>query len=204
MADINFTALALASFIFAISPGPGIVAVLATSVSRGAIIASAMSVGAVCGDMIYLLLAMVSLASIAQGIDEIMLVVRVLGGCYLGWIGYRQMISPPLNAAMTSVSGRSLGIAWGTGFMISLTNPKVIVFYLSFLPLFIDLGAIDFQQGIKVVVVMYFSVLAGPMVVVAIGKKARDVATGEVSGRWLNRITGLMMIAVGVALIAMI
>lgn len=51
---------------------------------------------------------------------------------------------------------------------------------------------------------MYFSVLAGPMVVVAIGKKARDVATGEVSGRWLNRITGLMMIAVGVALIAMI
>ena len=86
MADINFTALALASFIFAISPGPGIVAVLATSVSRGAIIASAMSVGAVCGDMIYLLLAMLSLASIAQGIDEIMLVVRVLGGCYLGWI----------------------------------------------------------------------------------------------------------------------
>ena len=147
MADINFTALALASFIFAISPGPGIVAVLATSVSRGAIIASAMSVGAVCGDMIYLLLAMVSLASIAQGIDEIMLVVRVLGGCYLGWIGYRQMISPPLTAAMTPVSGRSLGIAWGTGFMISLTNPKVIVFYLSFLPLLLTSARSTFSRG---------------------------------------------------------
>lgn len=204
MPEINYLALALASFVFAISPGPGIVAVLATSISRGAPMGAAMSVGEVCGDMVYLLLAMISLAGLAHALDDVMLVVRVLGGLYLVWIGYRQMISPPLRVDTTPASSRNLGLAWGTGLMISLTNPKVIVFYLSFLPLFIDLTAITPMTGAKVMVVMFFSVLAGPLVVVVIGRKARDLASGEVSGRWLNRITGLLMISVGAALVALI
>ena len=52
-------------------------------------------------------------------------------------------------------------------------------------------------------VVMFISVLAGPLLVVVVGRRARDIATGEVSGRWLNRITGMMLIAVAVAMILM-
>lgn len=204
MDDINFLALAAASFFFAATPGPGIVAVLATSISRGSAMGVAMSVGEVCGDMIYLLLAMVSLASLAQYMDDIMMVIRILGAGYLCWIGYQQMVSPPIKAEIAPVSSKGLSVSFATGVMISLTNPKVMVFYLSFLPLFIDLTTVTVETGIQIMLVMFFSVLGGPLLAVAIGKKARDFATGEKTGRWLNRVTGFLMIGVGIAMVATI
>lgn len=164
----------------------------------------AMSVGEVCGDMIYLLLAMISLASLAQHLDDIMLVIRIFGAGYLCWIGYQQMVSPPMKAEKAPVSSKGLGLSFATGVMISLTNPKVMIFYLSFLPLFIDLSQVTFDSGSKIMLVMFFSVLGGPLLAVAIGKKARDFATGEKTGRWLNRVTGILMIGVGVAMVATI
>lgn len=201
MADINFITLAIASFLFAISPGPGVVAVLAVSINRGVKSGIAMTAGEVTGDMIYLVLAMVSLASIAQSLSSVLLVIRVLGAIYLCWIGYKTFKSPPLVQGLADVSTRGLIRAFGTGFMISVTNPKVIVFYLSFLPLFIDMTSLDFFTGIQVMIVMYVSVFMGPLVIVILGHHARNFATNDVTGRILNQITGLLLMLVGAALI---
>ena len=201
MADINFITLAIASFLFAISPGPGVVAVLAISINRGAKSGIAMTAGEVTGDMIYLVLAMVSLASIAQSLNNVLLVVRVLGAIYLCWIGYKTFKAPALVQGLAGVSTRGLIKAFGTGFMISITNPKVIVFYLSFLPLFIDMTSLDLTSGIQVMIVMYISVFMGPFVVVLLGHHARNFATDEVKGRILNQITGILLMMVGAALI---
>ena len=201
MENLNFITLALASFIFAITPGPGIVAVLAVTINRGAANGAAMSVGEVTGDMIYLLAVMISVASFAQELAPVLLVVRVLGAIYLGWLGYQQFISPPLVVGNVVMSSRKLAASFATGFMISLTNPKVMVFYLSFLPLFIDMTMIDVMTGFQVFVVMFFSVLMGPLVVVVMGHNARQFATHDVYGRWINRFTGLALIAVALALV---
>lgn len=201
MADIDFLALAVASFLFAITPGPGIVAVLATSINRGAAHGAAMSVGEVCSDMVYLLVAMISLASLSGVLEDVLFVVRVVGAGYLAWMGYQQFVSPPVEAGSAPVTKSSLLGSFVTGMVISITNPKVILFYLLFLPLFLDLSAITVMSGAMIMVVMFFSVLAGPLLVVAIGRKARDIATGEVSGRWLNRITGSLLIGVAAAMI---
>ncbi|NBQ82944.1 MAG: hypothetical protein EBU10_01765, partial [Alphaproteobacteria bacterium] len=64
-------------------------------------------------------------------------------------------------------------VSAATGFMISITNPKVMVFYLSFLPLFIDLNGLDVTTGMQVVMVMFISVLMGPMAVVWLAHHAR-------------------------------
>lgn len=201
MQHIDFFALAAASFIFAISPGPGIVAVLATSINRGTAHGIAMSVGEVTSDMVYLLIAMVSLASLSASLNDMLFVVRLIGAGYLTWMGIKQMIAPPVKAGAAPVTTGGLLVSFGTGMLISITNPKVILFYLLFLPLFLDLSALDFNTGALVMAVMFFSVLAGPLVVVLIGRKARDIATGEVSGRWVNRITGLMLIGVAAAMV---
>ena len=85
--------------------------------------------------------------------------------------------------------------------MISLTNPKVMVFYLSFLPLFIDMTMIDLMTGVQVFAVMFVSVLAGPLLVAALGHKGRLFASHDIYGRWVNRFTGLALIAVALALV---
>lgn len=201
MEHLNFLTLALASFIFAITPGPGIVAVLAVTINRGFWNGAAMSLGEVTGDMIYLLVVMISVASFAEELTAPLLVVRVLGAIYLGWLGYQQFKSPPLVVGDALLSSRKVLSSFATGFMISLTNPKVMVFYLSFLPLFIDMTMIDVMTGSQVFVVMFFSVLAGPLLVAAMGHKARKFASHDIYGRWVNRFTGLALIAVALALV---
>ena len=201
MTEIDYVALAVASFIFAITPGPGILAVLAISINRGSAHGVAMSVGEVCADMVYLLLAMVSLASLSASLADFLYYVRIIGAGYIGWMGIRQMTAPPARAGQVPVTTGGVIGAFATGVMISITNPKVILFYLLFLPVFIDLSAMTMASGATVMVVMFISVLAGPLLVVVVGRRARDIATGEVSGRWLNRITGMMLIGVAVAMI---
>ena len=203
MAEIDYVALAVASFIFAITPGPGILAVLAISINRGSAHGVAMSVGEVCADMVYLLLAMISLASLSASLADFLYYVRIIGAGYIGWMGIRQMTAPPARAGQVPVTTGGVIGAFATGVMISITNPKVILFYLLFLPVFIDLSAMTVASGATVMVVMFISVLAGPLLVVVVGRRARDIATGEVSGRWLNRITGMMLIGVAVAMILM-
>ena len=85
--------------------------------------------------------------------------------------------------------------------MISITNPKVIVFYLSFLPLFIDLGALNFGSGAMVMAVMFVSVYTGPALIAILGNRAARLAMGERSGRIMNKATGIMLIGVAAALI---
>lgn len=204
MTEINYLALALASVVFAITPGPGIVALIAVSVSRGALTGAVMSFAMVWGDMVYLVLAIISLASIAHSLEGVMLVIRIAGGLYLGWFGYRQMISPPISAKTVAVNARTLGVAAASGFMISVTNPKVIVFYLSFLPLFMDLGQLRGGQALAVPAVIFASVWAAVLVVVVSASKARKLVTGEVSGRWVNRVTGAMLILVAATLVALV
>ena len=201
MTEIDYVALAVASFIFAITPGPGILAVLAISINRGSAHGVAMSVGEVCADMVYLLLAMISLASLSASLADFLYYVRIIGAGYIGWMGIRQMTAPPARAGQVPVTTGGVIGAFATGVMISITNPKVILFYLLFLPVFIDLSAMTVASGATVMVVMFISVLAGPLLVVVVGRRARDIATGEVSGRWLNRITGMMLIGVAVAMI---
>ncbi len=200
----HYLSLAAFSFAFAISPGPGIVAVLVTSIRSGLRPAAAMSVGEVVGDMLYLLTVMISLANLAHYLEDFLLVVRIFGAGYLGFIGYRSFFAPPITIDDTQSGKKSIIWAFGAGFMISITNPKVIIFYSSFLPLFIDLTAIDFRGGAAVTGVMFFSVLAGPMLVAFLGVPARRLATGARSGRWMMRITGLMLIFIAIALIATI
>ena len=203
MNEIDYLALAVASFIFAITPGPGIVAVLAISINRGTAHGVAMSVGEVCADMGYLLLAMISLASLSASLADFLYFVRIIGAGYITWLGIQQMRKPPVMAGDAPVNTGGVIGAFATGVMISSTNPKVILFYLLFLPVFIDLSALTLSSGATVMLVMFFSVLAGPLLVVLIGRRARDIATGELSGRWLNRITGMMLIAVAVAMVLM-
>ena len=87
---LTLLSLMIATFVYAISPGPGLFAVLAISTRFGPIPAIWVSIGHTVGDIIYVALAMLALNALAEVINESMLYVKILGASYLIFIGYQQ------------------------------------------------------------------------------------------------------------------
>ena len=88
----------IAIFIFGITPGPGIFAILAKSMSQGAKSCVWLSVGMSISDICYLVMACFGLASLAYAWEEIFLVIRILGGAYLVYLGWKMWTSVPALA----------------------------------------------------------------------------------------------------------
>ncbi len=134
---LTLLSLMIATFVYAISPGPGLFAVLAISTRFGPIPAIWVSIGHTVGDIIYVALAMLALNALAEVINESMLYVKILGASYLIFIGYQQFRSKGISFEPSSKKSSVIKLLIA-GFVVGVTNPKTIIFYLSFLPIFID------------------------------------------------------------------
>ena len=193
--------LSIAAFIFGISPGPGTLAALSISTTRGLRSGLILSAGEAVGDITYLTLAILSLGYLAQILEPAMTVVRWLGAGYLIYLGISQFRLASLNINSNTPSSKNLIRLFFMGFLIGGTNPKVILFYLSFIPLFIDLSNIDLTTGLQIASTVYVSVFASLVVVCIAGNQIKSWISKPRSIKILNRITGTMMIFVGLLLV---
>ena len=193
--------LSIAAFIFGISPGPGTLAALSISTTRGLRSGLILSAGEAVGDITYLTLAILSLGYLAQILEPAMIVVRWLGAGYLIYLGISQFRLASLNINSNTPSSKNLIRLFFMGFLIGGTNPKVILFYLSFIPLFIDLSDIDLTTGLQIASTVYVSVFASLVVVCIAGNQIKSWINKPRSIKILNRITGTMMIFVGLLLV---
>ena len=193
--------LSIAAFIFGISPGPGTLAALSISTTRGLRSGLILSAGEAVGDITYLTLAILSLGYLAQILEPAMIVVRWLGAGYLIYLGISQFRLASLNINSNTQSSKNLIRLFFMGFLIGGTNPKVILFYLSFIPLFIDLSNIDLTTGLQIASTVYVSVFASLVVVCIAGNQIKSWINKPRSIKILNRITGTMMIFVGLLLV---
>jgi threonine/homoserine/homoserine lactone efflux protein len=128
-------------FIFAITPGPGVFAILAKAMVEGPKKCIMMALGMVASDLLYLQLACFGLATIADNWSDIFLIIRYLGAGYLIYLGYKMITAFTHNQPISNQqkSQQTPLTSFSHGFLISASNPKVILFYVSFLPTFIDL-----------------------------------------------------------------
>lgn len=213
--------LALASFVFVMTPGPGVLAILAKALVAGRFPASILGLGLVLGDAAYLLLALTSLQSLASGLGSLMVLVRWLGAGWLIWLGWRQFHAPLLYLEKPVPAGDGAGAdnaanaphrdggnsVWAlllTGFFISGSNPKVILFYLSFLPLFLDLDSLSAQAAIQAFLIIVAVLVAGVLLSALLAAEIRHFAKSPARARWINRIAGSLLIAVGFSLILLV
>ena len=99
---LTLISLIVATFIYAISPGPGLFAVLAIATRFGPVPAIWLSLGHTIGDIIYVALAMLALSALAELINNSMLYVKILGASYLIFIGYQQYRSRGVSFEQSS------------------------------------------------------------------------------------------------------
>jgi|TARA_B100001063_G_scaffold214124_1_gene214137 threonine/homoserine/homoserine lactone efflux protein len=187
----------IATFVYAISPGPGLFAVLAISTRFGPIPAIWVSIGHTVGDIIYVALAMLALNALADLINESMLYVKILGASYLIFIGYQQFRSKGISFEPSSKKSSVIKLLIA-GFVVGVTNPKTIIFYLSFLPIFIDLNNLTLNTEVQVIVAIGLTVFFVLSLANILGVRLRSYIENPDSIRRINQVTGVTMILVGV------
>lgn len=185
----------IAVFIFGITPGPGVFAILARALIHGARSCLALSVGMIMSDIAYLIAACFGLAAIATHYGEVFFVIRILGALYLLYLGYK-MWTAPVDFNIDSPEQKQLSKRMGflQGFLISASNPKVILFYIAFLPTFMDLTVLSGTDIMVASVLTFIGLLAGLMLIAAFAAKARIWFQSERAVKGLNRSAGSLMI----------
>ncbi|KJY82884.1 threonine transporter [Vibrio galatheae] len=191
----------IAMFIFSITPGPGVFAIIARAIVSGARNCIALSAGMVVSDVIYFLLACFGLAAIAENWATLFIAIRYIGAAYLIYLGYKMIKSlPQATDALeqnTAVNKQSILAGFVQGFLISASNPKVILFYISFLPTFMDLTSLSHQDIALAVGLTMVALMTGIMsVAFGAGKLAKVIKTPKAQQR-MNRGAGSIMIAAG-------
>ena len=194
---LTLLSLMIATFVYAISPGPGLFAVLAISTRFGPIPAIWVSIGHTVGDIIYVALAMLALNALAEVINESMLYVKILGASYLIFIGYQQFRSKGISFEPSSKKSSVIKLLIA-GFVVGVTNPKTIIFYLSFLPIFIDLNNLTLNTEVQVIVAIGLTVFFVLSLANILGVRLRSYIENPDSIRRINQLTGVTMILVGV------
>ena len=201
MSLLNIFAFSLAMFLLAITPGPGVFATISRALSSGFLNASFVVMGIVIGDIIFLLLAIFVLSAIASILGDFFILVKYLGGIYLLFLGYKILTSKEQETNLKGIYELSWKKNFLTGLIITLSNPKVILFYLGFLPTFINLQTLT-AIDIFIISTVVTIVLGGVMLAYAYSaSSAKNLFKSKSSKRKMNIAAGSVMISAGAVLI---
>ncbi|KJG13662.1 threonine transporter [Photobacterium iliopiscarium] len=186
-------------FIFAITPGPGVFAILAKAMVEGPKKCIMMALGMVASDLLYLQLACFGLATIADNWSDIFLIIRYLGAGYLIYLGYKMITAFTHNQPISNQqkSQQTPLTSFSHGFLISASNPKVILFYVSFLPTFIDLTRLHGSDLILISVLSSIALMTAIMLVAYGASRLANVIKTPIAQQRLNKTAGSIMIAAG-------
>ena len=202
MTLLSTLALIGALFILAVTPGPAVFAIVARALASGVRQAALLVLGVILGDLVFLVLAIYGLAALAEQLNELFVVIKYIGGGYLIWLGLKLWFSPPANEEQAASDKKPMAANLSTGLFITLSNPKVILFYLGFLPTFVDLQTLT-TADIGIIVLAIFMVLGAVFLGYAyIAGKAQGMFKSQRAGRVFNRSAGGVMIATGCVLLS--
>ena len=197
---VDYGSFCAAIVLFLALPGPGTFALLTSTAKGGMRAGAAATFGLIAGDQVLLWLAVAGVAAVLAAHPTWFHAIQYLGAAYLAWIGLRLLLARGDGAA-TPIRIEPRHYA-RQAFLITLLNPKAIVFYMAFFPLFIDPAH---HRG-----VLTFAAMAGTIAVItavyclalcagaeAIGRRLRS--HGRL-GRMLERLAGIVLIAFGIKL----
>ncbi|EJL6751063.1 LysE family translocator [Vibrio alginolyticus] len=191
----------IAMFVFSITPGPGVFAILARAMVDGPRKCFMLAAGMAVSDLFYLVFACLGLATIAENWAVVFVVIRYVGAAYLIYLGYKMFVALPKISDELQSEDSNLTISpmasFIQGFLISASNPKVILFYISFLPTFIDLTALQGQDITLAAFLAFLALMLGLMLIAyGAGRLVKLLKTQKAHKR-LNQSAGGIMVAAG-------
>lgn len=132
---------AVATFIIALTPGPDMTLFVGRALSQGKMAGFACMFGAMTGILVHTSLVALGLSALIVASPEAFWALKIFGAGYLVWLAYQAIRHGSAFAPEGKAGpGRSLFKNWATGLGINLLNPKIILFFMTFLPQFVSPG----------------------------------------------------------------
>ena len=195
----DYGAFVAAILIFLAIPGPGNLALI-TSTGKGGIRGGlAATFGIIAGDQVLMWAAVAGVATLLAASPDLFLAVQWLGAAYLAWLGFRMLLAKPGDAPVLHIEPRHY---FKQAAVITLLNPKAIVFYMAFFPLFVDparhQGMLTFGVMAATIAVLTFAY--GLVAVLLTHFLAERMRATPIIARVLEKVAGLCLIGFGVKL----
>jgi len=195
----DYGAFCAAILLFLALPGPGTFALLTSTAQGGLRAGAAATLGVIVGDQVLLWLAVAGVAALLAANPLVFQAVQYLGAAYLAWIGLKLIFAKPGSATAIRIEPRHYA---RQAFLITLLNPKAIVFYMAFFPLFIDpathRGPVTFAAMAATIAVL---TLAYGFALCAFAHAVSErVRSHRLLARGLERIAGVCLVGFGVKL----
>jgi leucine efflux protein len=150
----DYGAFIVAIIVFLLIPGPGNLALI-TSTSKGRIAGGmGATFGVIAGDQILMWAAVAGVSAVMAAYPAAFRAVQWLGAAYLVWLGAKMLLAKPGDGPILQIRPRQY---FQQALLITLLNPKAIVFYMAFFPLFVDPAQ---HQGLKTFAVMAATIAA--------------------------------------------
>lgn len=158
MLDIqNYSSFIAAILVFQAVPGAGTIAILDATARDGPVAGLAAVLGTLVGDFVFMLAAVAGLAALLQTQPLAFQALQWFGAAYLTWLGLQLVRNRPGDDGAASARVQSPRVYFRRALMVSLTNPKVILFFVAFFPLFLQPGA---SMATLVVMMLHVTVLS--------------------------------------------
>jgi threonine/homoserine/homoserine lactone efflux protein len=176
------------------TPGPGIAAIIARSLAHGSKGAPAFIAGFVVGDLVWLTIAATGLAALAKTAATLFIAIKWAGVAYLLFLAWKLWTSPAERVEVKDDDGRQHGWrAFIASLMLTLANPKAILFFLALLPTVIDLASMNALRFIEISAAMTIVLPAVLGTYVLLAARARELFTTPHAVRRLNCSSGIAM-----------
>lgn len=197
----DYGAFAAAVTVFLLIPGPGNLALITSTGKGGWRAGLACCLGVMAADQVLMWLAVAGVAAVLAAYPAAFHAVQWVGAAYLAWLGYKLLTAKPGDAPAIEIQPRQY---FRQGALITLMNPKAIVFYMAFFPMFVDparhQGAITF--GVMAATVAAITFIYSVIVVTLTRLLAERLRANPAVVKWLEKTAGVFLIGFGLKLAA--
>ena len=192
----DYPSFVVAVIVFLMIPGPGNLALI-TSTGKGGLQGGFASIfGLIAGDQVLMWMAVAGVAALLSAWPPAFHAVQWLGAAYLAWLGLRMILAKASDKPVLQIKPHHY---FRQSLVITLLNPKAIVFYMAFFPLFVDpvqhLGLLTF--GVMAATIAALTFLYGLIVVLLTHHLAERLRANPKVSSVLQKLAGLFLIGFG-------
>jgi threonine/homoserine/homoserine lactone efflux protein len=189
----------VATLALLVVPGPAVLYIVARGIDQGRLAGLASAVGIATGSFFHVVAAALGLSAILASSAVAFSVAKYMGATYLIYLGVRTLLTRPDGAAPIDRRPRTVRELFTQGIVVQILNPKIALFFLAFLPQFVDP-----RRGSVAIQTLFFG---GMLMVMGLGTDSLYALVSGSAGDWLKRqpafasaqryVTGTVFIGLG-------
>ncbi len=196
----NYSSFIIAIIAFQLFPGAGTITILNATARRGVSIGMSTVFGTVTGDFIYMLSAVLGLAAILTAYPGALRIAQWIGVIYLCWIGIKFLLISEAEQSLNTSFAAGRWDYFRQALAVSLTNPKVAMFFMAFFPLFLSDESKPVTLFILMAHVTTISFLYQTCLVLVGNVVAQSLSKWQYARQFAKRLVGISLIGFGVKL----